>query len=145
MEGSIRKNKWHSIKSVDVQTESRPKRESLPSQHIIKWLCPSSRSPRSKKLKKEKKTVALQRPILLRAPPFNFPMNSLEDGPKSFSPTAPFTESSLGFWKSGKWKNTFAQQLNEWVGQNRRLHFVNVMAFFHEWRHALDNNDTFNS
>ena len=43
----------------------------------------------------------------------------------------------------GSGKTTLLRQLNHWISLDYRMEFIDVMSFFHEWRKALDQNNTF--
>ncbi|MEZ4814198.1 MAG: DnaA/Hda family protein [Bdellovibrionota bacterium] len=43
----------------------------------------------------------------------------------------------------GSGKTTLLRQLNHWVPLERKMECLDVMSFLHEWRRALDSNNTF--
>ncbi len=134
-----------SIKSVDVSVQERVKKDHLPSpnQHhqVALPLAPVNPVQEIEKRELERRSTA---PFYINSPAYQLAFELTKRWANNlFHPSAPSQSLLWVFGAAGSGKTYLLKQLNSWVPQNKRLHFVNVISFFQEWRQALDNNDTF--
>jgi chromosomal replication initiation ATPase DnaA len=133
------------IKAVDVLGGQRPRRESAPvsNYHQVALPLVPQHPPKEVEEQKERERRSAA-PRFVKGPSFELCYELAKRWSSHlFQPMASSQSILWVFGRAGSGKTHLLKQFNNWVADERRLHFVDVMAFFHEWRHALENNGTF--
>ena len=81
-------------------------------------------------------------PHFIKSPAFDMPLELMRRWAKDVNSNA----NSQSFWvygESGSGKTYLTSQLNEMISRSKNLVKTDVIAFFHEWREALNQKDTF--
>lgn len=96
-------------------------------------------NPQKDKVEKEK-AKRIQAPHFIESPSFEVAHHMLKRW------ASQLRQGNQVIWvygAPGSGKTTLLRQLNHWVPLEKRMECMDVMAFLHEWRKALDSNNTF--
>ncbi len=96
-------------------------------------------NPQKDKIEKEK-ARRIQAPNFIASPAFEVAHHMLKRW------ASQLRQGNQVIWvygAPGSGKTTLLRQLNHWVPLERRMECMDVMSFLHEWRKALDSNNTF--
>jgi chromosomal replication initiation ATPase DnaA len=134
------------IKNVDVN-QNRPKRENnsaLLAQQYQQVSLPLAPQNPVREVEQREKERRFPAPKFVTSPSFELCYELAKRWAQNLFQSVVSPHSILWvFGSAGSGKTHLVRQFNSWIPEHKRLHFVDVMAFFHEWRHALENNGTF--
>jgi chromosomal replication initiation ATPase DnaA len=121
------------------QQHSHQKIGEFSSQHKQLSIPLTPSNPHKDRVEKEK-LRRMPAPFFLDSPAFEVPHHML----RRWATQLGHGHQAIWVYGSpGSGKTTLLRQLSHWVPLEKKMEFIDVMAFLHEWRRAIESNNTF--